>query len=87
MTDTTTTLRQARENTGLGRERVAPQLEPAISAKTLERWEKAGGSHVPRWRLEQLAVIYGVKIATLLEPDTETGSGQPSTAKKRRSAA
>jgi hypothetical protein len=61
-----TPLRAARDKKGLARERVAPQLDPPISSKTLERWEKPGYP-VPEWRLEQLAVIYGVTSRRLQE--------------------
>jgi DNA-binding XRE family transcriptional regulator len=57
-------LRRARDRRGLGRERVAGQLDPPISSKTLERWEKPG-ARVPLWRLEQLAALYGLRIETL----------------------
>jgi hypothetical protein len=50
----------------LPRERVAPRLDPPISAKTLERWEK-GITLAPRWRLQQLARIYRVKERDLRE--------------------
>jgi DNA-binding XRE family transcriptional regulator len=57
-------LRAARDYLGLAREKVAPQLDPPIASKTLERWEK-GERPVPRWRLIQLAEIYGVAVETL----------------------
>lgn len=60
-----TQLRQAREARGLARERVAALLEPPISSKTLERWEKPGYS-VPAWRLDQLAELYKVKRSALV---------------------
>jgi ribosome-binding protein aMBF1 (putative translation factor) len=50
---------EERERLGLSRERVAAQLEPPISAKTLERWEKRI-TPAPLWRLQQLARLYGV---------------------------
>jgi DNA-binding XRE family transcriptional regulator len=53
----TVTLLQARKNTGLSREKVAPQV--GISSKTLERWEK-GMTPAKRYIVAQLAVIYGV---------------------------
>jgi DNA-binding XRE family transcriptional regulator len=59
-------LRRARDELGLPRERVAPRLDPPISAKTLERWEK-GITLAPRWRLQQLARIYRVKEHDLRE--------------------
>jgi DNA-binding transcriptional regulator YiaG len=54
----------ARKAEGLAREKVVRQLEPPVSAKTLERWER-GVSPVPNWRLRQLAVVYGVTVASL----------------------
>lgn len=62
---TLTPLREARDRLGLGRERVAPQLDPPISSKTLERWEAAGADVVDLWRLRQLAAIYGVEVEEL----------------------
>ena len=59
-----TPLRAARDKLGLARERVAGQLDPPISAKTLERWE-APGANVKLWRLQQLAAIYDVDVAEL----------------------
>jgi DNA-binding XRE family transcriptional regulator len=68
MSDTSTKspMRQARDDLGLPRERVAPRLDPPISSKTLERWEK-GITPTPRWRLQQLARIYRVKERDLRE--------------------
>lgn len=60
---TLTPLRAARDRLGLARERVAAQLDPPISSKTLERWE--GGADVKRWRLKQLAAVYGVDVKEL----------------------
>jgi Helix-turn-helix domain len=59
-------LRLARERVELSREAVTrrPELNPPISTKTLERWE-IPGARVKRWRLKQLARIYGVTIADL----------------------
>ena len=51
---------RVRDDLGLPRERVAAQLDPPVSAKTIERWEK-GVTRAPRWRLQQLARVYGVK--------------------------
>jgi DNA-binding transcriptional regulator YiaG len=62
-TNTITPLRAARDRLGLPRERVAPQLDPPISSKTLERWE--AGAEVKLWRLQQLAAIYGVTAEEL----------------------
>jgi Helix-turn-helix domain len=62
----TTPLRAAREHAELSREAVTrhPALAPPISSKTLERWEQPG-VRVKRWRLKQLARIYGVTLAEL----------------------
>jgi DNA-binding XRE family transcriptional regulator len=65
-TVTVTPLRAARERLGYSRERTAAQLDPPISSKTLERWEKPG-ARVPLWRLKQLAKIYRVGVARLEE--------------------
>jgi DNA-binding transcriptional regulator YiaG len=61
-----TPLRQARERLELSREAVTrhPALNPPISTKTLERWEQPG-ARIKRWRLKQLARIYGVPISEL----------------------
>lgn len=56
-------LREARDATGLSRERVAAMLEPPTSSKTIERWEQGG--RVKKWRLVQLAEIYGVPADSL----------------------
>jgi ribosome-binding protein aMBF1 (putative translation factor) len=66
VTDTTskTALRLAREAAGFSRERVAAKLEPPISSKTLERWEKLK-TPVPRWQMRQLAALYEVDISSL----------------------
>jgi DNA-binding transcriptional regulator YiaG len=67
MTDVIKTpLRAARDKKGLSRERVCVTLNPPISSKTLERWEEPG-YRVPEWRLDQLALIYGVKVRRLQE--------------------
>lgn len=63
-----TPLRQARDHLGYSRERVAAQLDPPISSKTLERWEKPSAK-VPLWRLKQLARLYRVGVARLQETD------------------
>lgn len=55
---------QAREGEGLSRERVARLLDPPVSAKTLERWER-GLTPVPRHRLRQLAQIYRMRVGDL----------------------
>lgn len=51
----------ARKAEGLAREKVVRQLEPPVSAKTLERWER-GDTPVPKHRLRQLAQIYRVRV-------------------------
>lgn len=58
-------LREARDRTGLSRERVAAQLDPPVSAKTVDRWER--GANVKGWRLKQLAKIYEVTPDELRE--------------------
>ena len=65
-----TPLRAARERAELSREAVTrePELQPPISAKTLERWEQSG-ARVKRWRLKQLARIYGVPMSDLRNDD------------------
>jgi hypothetical protein len=65
-TNTKSPLRVARDDLGLAREAVTrrPELDPPITAKTLERWEN-GTTPVRRWRLKQLAAIYGVSIKSL----------------------
>jgi ribosome-binding protein aMBF1 (putative translation factor) len=65
MSSPVSVLREARDATGLSRERVAAQLDPPISSKTLERWEN--GATVKRWRLQQLAEVYGVSLHSLSE--------------------
>ena len=56
----------ARERKGFSREEVARLLDPPVSMKTLERWEK-GVTPIKRWRLEQLARVYGQRASELLE--------------------
>lgn len=65
-------LRLARERAELSREAVTrhPVLDPPISAKTLMRWELPG-AHVKRWRLRQLARIYGVLVSDLEDSNKE----------------
>lgn len=65
MTDTPSPLRLARDRAGISRERVAAQLDPPISSKTLERWEKKAGKTISLGRLEQLAAIYDVPVGDL----------------------
>jgi transcriptional regulator with XRE-family HTH domain len=60
-------LRAARDDLGLSREKVAAQL--GVSSKTIERWEK-GEPSAPRYRLIELAPIYGVPVEALIaEPE------------------
>jgi hypothetical protein len=62
-------LRAVREELGLAREKVTAQLNPPLSAKTLERWEKNG--EIPRRNgsrrvyLPQLARLYGCLVRDL----------------------
>lgn len=55
---------EARDEYGLSREKVAALLDPPISSKTLERWER-GETPLPKWRAKQLAAIYGVTLKSL----------------------
>jgi DNA-binding transcriptional regulator YiaG len=57
-------LRAAREKEGLSREAVTRLLDPPVSSKTLERWEK-GETPVPGHRLRELAAIYRVRVMSL----------------------
>lgn len=50
-------LRAARERKGYSREWVASRLDPPITSKTLERWERHP-EKVKGFRLEQLAALY-----------------------------
>jgi len=54
----------ARRAEGLSREKVVRLLDPPVSVKTLERWERQI-SPVPAWRIRQLAQIYRVRLADL----------------------
>ena len=69
-------LRLAREQAELSREGVTrrPELQPPISAKTLERWEPAAAFVSSRWRLRQLARIYGVPMSELKDSDSRTAA-------------
>jgi DNA-binding transcriptional regulator YiaG len=52
-------LRTVREDAGLTREQVCALLDPPVTTKTLERWEK--GEYQPDdRRMGQLAMIYRV---------------------------
>jgi transcriptional regulator with XRE-family HTH domain len=68
MTDTSaeSAIWAARTAEGLSREKVVRQLDPPVSVKTLERWER-GISPAPLWRIRQLAVVYGVSLSELKE--------------------
>ena len=61
MSDPKFTLRAAREQAGLTRLEVAGEL--GISAKTLERWEKANRARRPV--AARLATLYGVRLEQL----------------------
>ena len=52
-------LRETREDAGLTRDQVAALLQPPVSSKTIERWEK-GSSPVSHQRMRQLALLYRV---------------------------
>lgn len=54
----------AREAEGLSREKVARLLDPPVSAKTLERWER-GFTPIPHHRLRQLAQVYRLRVTDL----------------------
>lgn len=69
MTDTATEkspIWRVREAEGLSREKVVRLLDPPVSTKTLERWER-GVSPIDRWRLRQLAAVYRVRLSDLEE--------------------
>lgn len=55
-----------RESIGYSRETVVrrPELDPPITSKTLERWEREL-TPVKRYRLTQLAAIYECDIADI----------------------
>ena len=61
-------LREIREDAGLTREQVCALLDPPISSKTLERWEK-GTHHPDDRRMGQLALIYRVPRRKLVTGD------------------
>jgi DNA-binding transcriptional regulator YiaG len=54
----------ARLAENLSREKVVRLLDPPVSAKTLERWER-GITPVPKWRVRQLAAIYRIRLSDL----------------------
>lgn len=62
MADRKSRLWRARGRTGVSRERIAAQLDPPVSSKTIERWEK-GVVPIPGYRKAQLEQLY----ARLLE--------------------
>jgi hypothetical protein len=64
MSDTASQLLSVRTTEGRSREYVSRLLDPPVAAKTIERWEK-GITPVPKWRLRQLAEVYGVTVDTL----------------------
>lgn len=67
MTDTTNgwhPIYGARATEKLSREKIARLLDPPVSAKTLERWEKRVNP-IPKWRLRQLALIYRASLDEL----------------------
>lgn len=45
-----------RDRLGLPRSKVASELDPPVSEKTLERWEH--GNRYPLWRRRQLEALY-----------------------------
>ena len=47
----------SRSRTGLSRERVAALLDPPVTSKTIERWEK-GIVPIPGYRKAQLTELY-----------------------------
>ena len=65
-------LREARERTGLSREKVGARI--GVSSRTIERWENPGQRPVrfKRYKLVQLAELYGVGIDELIEADRTT---------------
>jgi transcriptional regulator with XRE-family HTH domain len=64
MSDTASRLLETRTAEGRSRDYIARLLDPPPTAKTIERWEK-GITPVPRWRLRQLAEVYGVPLEML----------------------
>lgn len=67
MTDTTLSehpIWAARKAEGLSREKVVRLLDPPVSVKTLERWER-GITPVPQYRVRQLAGVYRVRVGDL----------------------
>jgi transcriptional regulator with XRE-family HTH domain len=65
MADTVQTkLRSVREYLEFSRELVARRLDPPVTARTIDRWER-GTSRPKRYQLLQLATIYGVDVDQL----------------------
>lgn len=55
---------EARKRESLSREKVVRLLDPPVTTKTLERWERCV-TPVPKWRVRQLAQVYRVKVNDL----------------------
>ena len=68
-----TPLRAAREAQGYAREKVVAQLDPPLTSKTLERWERDGvlpkRNGARRIYLPQLARIYKCRQSDLELPE------------------
>ena len=67
MTDTASTehpIWAARKAEGLSREKVVRVLDPPVSVKTLERWERCV-TPVPTYRVRQLAGVYRMRVSDL----------------------
>ena len=56
---------RAREREGMTRAQVVAILDPPVSPKTLERWERET-TPVPYQRLRQLALVYRTKPSELV---------------------
>lgn len=72
--DGLTPLQQRREELGYSREQVTrrPELDPPISSRTLARWEEDPAPLLKkRWRLAQLAAIYGIRPTDLISTARE----------------
>lgn len=59
-------LRYIRENRGLSLQVVAKRLDPPVWWQTIAKWE-VGRSEIPLDRLEELAKIYNINPAELLQ--------------------
>ena len=64
-------VRQARDRVGLTQEELARKL--GVSRTTVLRWEN--GTFAPRFALERLARVTGVRVAWLAFGDGEPGQG------------